>query len=82
MIMPEARLQRAIVVLNHASTPSLSKRGVKPLQFDPCIGGCELPISFGVFLVSIALPGGDFFGQLVLVGNSPVETLRRQNAEF
>ena len=58
-----------------ASTPSRSKRGVKPLQFYPRVSGGELPISFGVFLVSISLPGNDFFGQLVLVGNSPVEAL-------
>src|ERR1700722_9221046 len=68
--------------INAPSTLSRSKRGVQPLQLHACVSGGELPISFGVFLVSISLPGGDFFGQLVLVGNSPVEALRRQNAEF
>ena len=45
-----------------SSAPSLSKRGVKPLQFDPRIVGCELPVSFGVFPVALSLPGRDFAG--------------------
>jgi hypothetical protein len=32
---PKTRVRQAAI----NSTPSLSKRGVKPLQFDPCIGG-------------------------------------------
>jgi hypothetical protein len=45
------------------TTPSHSKCGVKPHQLHPCMAGCELPISFGVFLVSFGLPSSDFVGQ-------------------
>ena len=55
--------------------PSLSKRGVKPFQFDPCVGGRELPVRFGVFPVSLSLPGGDLTGQSVFVGNASVQAL-------
>jgi transposase len=43
----------------HASRPSRSKLGVEPLEFDAGVGGCELPIGFGVMLVSMGLPGCD-----------------------
>ena len=33
--------------------------GVEPLEFDAGVGGCELPIGFGVMLVSMGLPGCD-----------------------
>ena len=42
-----------------ASRPSRSKLGVEPLEFDAGVGGCELPIGFGVMLVSMGLPGCD-----------------------
>ena len=41
------------------SRPSRSKLGVEPLEFDAGVGGCELPIGFGVMLVSMGLPGCD-----------------------
>src|SRR5580704_9541616 len=42
-----------------SSRPSRSKLGVEPLEFDAGVGGCELPIGFGVMLVSMGLPGCD-----------------------
>jgi hypothetical protein len=37
-------------------SPGLSKRGVKPLQFDPSIGGCELSVGFGAYSGPMGLP--------------------------
>jgi len=41
-----------------------------------------LPVRFGVVFVAAVLPGGDFLDQGVLVGDAPIETLRRQDAEL
>jgi hypothetical protein len=41
-----------------------------------------MPIGFGVVLVAVALPSGDFVGQGLLVWDPRIETLRRQDAEF
>ena len=35
-----------------------------------------------MFFVPVVLPGGDFLDQGLLVGDAPVETLGRQDAEF
>src|ERR1700691_5471361 len=56
--------------------------GIEPLELDPGVFGCELPIGLGVVLVSMALPSGDFFLQSRLVGNVSAQALARQNAEF
>jgi hypothetical protein len=52
------------------------------LQFNAGVGGSELPVGFGVVLVAIALPGGDFLDQGLLVGDAPIEALRRHDAKF
>ena len=41
-----------------------------------------MPVGFGVVLVAVVLPCGDFVGEDVLVGDAAMETLRRQNGEF
>jgi hypothetical protein len=41
-----------------------------------------VPVGFGVVGVAVALPGGDFLDESLLVGDAAVEALGRQNAEF
>jgi hypothetical protein len=41
-----------------------------------------VPIGFDMFFVSAVLPGGDLFNQGQLVGDTPIETLARQHAQF
>src|SRR4051794_39751188 len=65
-----------------ASTLSRSYLWVKPLQLDPGVGCGELPISLGMLLVADLLPGIHFLDQGLLVGDTSVETLRGQDAEF
>ena len=65
-----------------ASRPSHSKLGVQPFEFDAGVFGCELPIGFGVVLVSVALPGGYFFLEGLLVGDATAQALPDQNGEF
>ena len=56
--------------------------GIEPLELDPGVFGCELPIGLGVVLVSMALPSGDFFFQSRFVGNASAQAWARQNGEF
>src|SRR5271169_172905 len=55
---------------------------VQSLQLDAGVGGCELPVGFGVVLVAMVLPCGDFVGEDLLVGDAAIQTLRREHAEF
>ena len=71
-----AILRLAVTQLSH------SHCRIQPLQFHAGVGGGELPVGFGVVLVATGFPGGDFVGQGLFVWDSPVETLRRQDAEF
>ena len=41
-----------------------------------------MPVGFGVMLVAVVLPCGDFVGEDLLVGDAAIQTLRRENAEF
>jgi hypothetical protein len=41
-----------------------------------------MPIGFGMVLVAVIFPRGDFLSQGQLVWDPPIGTLRRQNAEF
>jgi hypothetical protein len=41
-----------------------------------------LPVGFGVVLVAVVLPCGDFVDEDLLVGDAAIQTLRRENAEF
>jgi glc operon protein GlcG len=41
-----------------------------------------LPVGFGVVLVAVVLPCGDFVGEDLLVGDAAIQTLRRENAAF
>ena len=41
-----------------------------------------MPIRLGVMLVAAGLPGDDFVDQYLLVGDTSIETLARQGAEF
>jgi hypothetical protein len=43
------------------------------LQLHARIRRRELPVSFGVRLVPVCLPGGHLPGQRLLVGDTPVE---------
>jgi hypothetical protein len=47
------------------------------LEFDAGVGGCEVPIGFGVVFISIVLPSGDLVAEGLLVGYTAVETLGR-----
>jgi len=38
--------------------------------------------ALALVVVAAVLPGGDFLDQGVLVGDAPIETLRRQDAEL
>src|ERR1700722_16883886 len=67
-------------VENHTSTPSRSHCRVQPLQFHAGVSRGELPIGFGVLPVAAVLPGGDFLGEGLLVGDAAIETLARQHA--
>ena len=69
-------IRRALLV------PSRSHCRVQPLQLHAGVSGGELPIGFDMFLVAGILPGGDFLGQGLLVGDTSIETLARQHAEF
>ena len=64
------------------SALSRSNCGVQPLQLDAGSRGGELLICFGVVLVAVAFLGSNFLGQGLLVGDTPIEALARQNAEF
>jgi len=41
-----------------------------------------LPVGFGVVLVAVVLPCGNFVGEYLLVGDAAIQTLRREHAEF
>ena len=41
-----------------------------------------MPVGFGVVVVAVVLPCGDFVGEDLLVGDAAIETLRREHAEF
>ena len=56
---PGKKARREKLESQVTSRPSRLKLGVEPLEFDGGVGGCELPIGFGVMLVSIGLPGCD-----------------------
>ena len=47
------------------------------LEFDTCIGGCEVPVGLGVVGIAVVLPGGDFVDEGLFVGNAAVEALGR-----
>jgi hypothetical protein len=34
-------------------------------EFDPCVGGCEVPVGFGMSGIAVVLPGGNL-GYIVL----------------
>ena len=46
-------------------------------EFDPCVGGCEVPVGFGVSGIAVVLPGGDFVDQDLFVMDAAVEALGR-----
>src|SRR5208337_620857 len=55
---------------------------VQPFEFDAGVVSCELPIGFGVVLVSVVLPGGYFFVEGLLVGDAAAQALPGQNGEL
>jgi hypothetical protein len=59
-----------------------TRQVIRLCQINAGIGGGELPVGLGVFLVALVLPCGDFLDQTLLVGDAPVEALRRQHAEL
>src|SRR5260370_29105133 len=64
------------------SRPIQSDCRVEVLEFDTCIGGCEVPVGLGAVGIAIVLPGGDFLDEGLLVGNPAVEALGGQDTEF
>ena len=46
-------------------------------ELDPCVGGCEVPIGFGVCGIAVVLPGGDFVDEGLFVRDAAVEALGR-----
>jgi hypothetical protein len=40
------------------------------------VGSFELPVGLGVVLVAVVLPGVDFVGEDLLVGDAAIQTLR------
>ena len=46
-------------------------------EFDPCVGGCEVPVGFGASGIAVVLPGGDFVDEGLFVGDASVEALGR-----
>ncbi len=52
------------------------------LEFDTCVGCCEVPIGLGVVGIALVLPSSDFLDQGLFVGNPAIEALGRQDAEF
>ena len=52
------------------------------LKFDAGIFGGELPVGVGVVGIVVVLPGGDFVGEGLFVGDAAIEALGRQDAEF
>ena len=55
---------------------------VEPLQLDPRVFGCELPIGLCMMFVSMVLPSGDLSFEGLLVGNAAAQTLAGQDGEF
>lgn len=45
------------------------------LEFDACVGCCEVPVGLGVVEISVVLPGFDFVDEGWLVWDSAVEAL-------
>jgi len=52
------------------------------LEFNPSIGGGELPVGLGVVGIAIVLPSCDFFDEGVFVRDAAIEALGRKNADF
>jgi len=52
------------------------------LEFNSGIFGGEVPVYLGVIGIALLLPGDDFVGEGLFVGNAAVEALGGQNAEF
>src|SRR5277367_1085643 len=76
------RQQHVVISQQRApSRPSRSKMGVEPLEFDAGVVGRELPIGFGVMLVSMGLPSGDLSFEGWLVGNAAIQALAGQDGE-
>ena len=40
------------------------------LEFDARVWGCEMPIGFCVIGITVVLPGGDFLGEGLFVGDA------------
>ena len=47
------------------------------LEFDACIGRCELPIGLGVIGIAVVLPSGNFVDEGLFVGYAAVEASGR-----
>ena len=64
------------------SGPSQLKSWIQGFKLDACVGGCELPIGFGVMFISPFLPCGGFFGEGFAVRDPAVETLADENSDL
>jgi hypothetical protein len=47
------------------------------LEFDACVGGCEVPIGLGMICISVVLPSGNFLDEGLFVGDAAIEALGR-----
>jgi hypothetical protein len=52
------------------------------LELDAGGVGCEVPVCLGVVEIAMPHPGGDLFGQCLLVWNAPIEALAGQDGQF
>ena len=69
---------RRMVPFDHIAVMGIfGLNALDTLQFDACIGGCEVPIGLGVMVIALVLPGGDFLDECLLLGDAAIEALRR-----
>ena len=62
--------------------PVSVKLRVEVFELDTGVLGCELPVGLGVIAVLVRLPSDDFVDEHLLIGNTAVETLRGEDAQF
>ena len=55
---------------------------VQTLESNTGVLSGELPIGLGVMFVAVMFPGSDFRYESIFVGNTAIETLGREHAQF
>jgi hypothetical protein len=75
-------LLRSGTPLSRAGFFGSLQRWIESLEFDSCQVSTELPIDFGVVLIALGLPGGDFMAQDFNIWNPAIQTLCGEDREF